>query len=511
MLSRSLLVKAVSKLANNSSSAYVHTALQLRSSRQYSTNNSKSSLHTFSKNKSTTQILLNNYGNKYNKIISALYATQATSKPSAPRTARRARAVVENVDVYTGRMRDAWKANVVTAIPFTFREMTASGIEPNTETFEFLVLALIRLKRYEDAEIAYQSMIERKVEPSRDILFHMMKMYLILKDETRALSMVTLIKERQFGVDIPMINALLTYYYTTKHAEGIAQTMALMQQENVQPNQITLNLLMLIHNQQNNIDELQRVYHQFEQLGFYPDDVTLNVLAESRAKTGDVKGTYEIIDKLHAMHKKPSQRVYDALIKHYLKTDQKTKADELLYEVFVRKSQPTIETYRGYVDYYYSRDMTAHLLELMVDFQRNQIRADNDIYKKLVLAAARTNNLSAARNFFAQILDNGARPDNETWYTILEGIGNEGSVEEAIVFSGFMKQLNVPVTPALFNTFVKLYCRHGQPLAALNIAQVFPEYEPKLSNDQPIIYYNVAYSKHVKKESRRSAAAYDYS
>lgn len=110
------------------------------------------------------------------------------------------------------------------------------------------------------------------------------------------------------------------------------------------------------------------------------------------------------------MHKKPSQRVYDALIKHYLKTDQKTKADELLYEVFVRKSQPTIETYRGYVDYYYSRDMTAHLLELMVDFQRNQIRADNDIYKKLVLAAARTNNLSAARNFFAQILDNGARP-----------------------------------------------------------------------------------------------------
>jgi tetratricopeptide (TPR) repeat protein len=170
--------------------------------------------------------------------------------------------------------------------------MTSAGIEPNTETFEFLVLALIRLKRYEDAEIAYQTMQERKVEPSRDILFHMMKMYLILKDETRALSMVSLIKERQFGIDIPMINALLTYYYTTKHAAGIEQTLALMKSENVQPNLITLNLLMLIHNQQNNYDELQRVYQQFEQLGFYPDDVTLNVLAESRAKTGD--GTYHI-------------------------------------------------------------------------------------------------------------------------------------------------------------------------------------------------------------------------
>lgn len=123
-----------------------------------------------------------------------------------------------------------------------------------------------------------------------------------------------------------------------------------------------------------------------------------------------MKGTHEIIDKLQAMNKKTSQRVYDALIKHYLKHDQKAKADEQLYEVFVRKSKPTIETYRGYVDYYYSRDMTAHLLELMVDFQRNQIRADNDMYKKLVLAAARTNNLSAARDFFAQILDNGARP-----------------------------------------------------------------------------------------------------
>lgn len=73
--------------------------------------------------------------------------------------------------------------------------------------------------------------------------------------------------------------------------------------------------------------------------------------------------------------------------------------------------------------------------------------------------------------------------DNETWYTILDGIANEGTIEEAIVFSGFMKQLNVPVTPALFNTFVKLYCRHGQPLAALNIAQMFPEHEPKLTND----------------------------
>jgi len=181
-------------------------------------------------------------------------------------------------------------SNLALAIPFTFREMTASGIEPNTETFEFLILALIRLKRYEDAEIAYQSMRERKVESSRDILFHMMKMYLILKDETRALEMVSLIKERQFGIDTPMINALLTYYYTTKQPVGIENTVAMMKTENVQPNQITLNLLMLFHNQQNNTEELQRVYQQFEQLGFYPDDVTLNVLSEARAKTGD--GTY---------------------------------------------------------------------------------------------------------------------------------------------------------------------------------------------------------------------------
>jgi hypothetical protein len=114
LTARSLLVKTVSKVANNSSNASVYTALQLRSSRRYSTNNSKSSLHKFSKNKSTTQILLNSNDITHTKIFSAFYATQASSKPSAPRTARRARAVVENVDVYTGRMRDAWKANVVT-------------------------------------------------------------------------------------------------------------------------------------------------------------------------------------------------------------------------------------------------------------------------------------------------------------------------------------------------------------------------------------------------------------
>lgn len=73
--------------------------------------------------------------------------------------------------------------------------------------------------------------------------------------------------------------------------------------------------------------------------------------------------------------------------------------------------------------------------------------------------------------------------DNETWYTILDGIANEGTIEEAIVFAGFMKQLGVPVTPALFHAFVKLYCRHGQPLAALDIARIFPEYEPKLNSD----------------------------
>jgi pentatricopeptide repeat domain-containing protein 1 len=167
--------------------------------------------------------------------------------------------------------------------------MTAAGIEPNAETYEFLVLALIRQKRYEDAEIAYQSMNERQVVPSRDVLFHMMKMYLIIKDEARAMSMVALIKERQFGVDVAMINALLTYYYTTKQAAGIETTIAMMKSENVQPNQITLNLLMLIHNQQNNLEELHRVYQQFEQLGFEIDDITLNVLAESRAKAGDGK------------------------------------------------------------------------------------------------------------------------------------------------------------------------------------------------------------------------------
>lgn len=73
--------------------------------------------------------------------------------------------------------------------------------------------------------------------------------------------------------------------------------------------------------------------------------------------------------------------------------------------------------------------------------------------------------------------------DTETWYTILDGIANEGSIEEAIVFAGFMKQLGVPVSPALFHAFVKIYCRTGQPLAALNIARLFPEHEPKLTSD----------------------------
>ena len=68
--------------------------------------------------------------------------------------------------------------------------------------------------------------------------------------------------------------------------------------------------------------------------------------------------------------------------------------------------------------------------------------------------------------------------DHETWYTILEGIANEGTVDDAVVFSGFMRQLQVPVTQALFDAFVKLYCRHGDPLAALDIARMFPEHEP---------------------------------
>ncbi|GAQ83821.1 putative Pentatricopeptide repeat domain containing protein [Klebsormidium nitens] len=354
---------------------------------------------------------------------------------------------------YSVMVRLLGKLNAADAAVGLIREMEASGLERNVQTYNALLSGLAKRGKFDECWHLFQQMRNRGPVPEvwtynnlitaaawclpgREalkqglfLLAEMQKQGLrpnvftynaLMQTGVKARDLAEVkrlfeeLRERDCRPDLVTFNTVVKACLDKRDWEGVFEYFKAMPAAECVPDATTYDCIILAYTQQQRFDEALSMLDQMREAGCRPDLRTYNSLLHSCAEAGEGDRARGLLRSMLRLAMKPTIFHWCSLMNAFAKAGRCDDAASVFRDMQAAKVVPTIYAYNILLDAYCraGRFTTAEgLLRIM---QKSPCKPNIVSYNTLIGAYARAKDLEQVKLVFREMLKGGYSPNSQT-------------------------------------------------------------------------------------------------
>ena len=209
----------------------------------------------------------------------------------------------------------------------------------------------------------------------------------------------------------------------------------------LRPDIYTINTVLRHHSRKPDIEGMLQLFGRAAQLGIKPDVVTFTTLVQGFLKAGPPDNAAKIIKTMLAQGVQPNDRLYSMLIADLSQTGNRAMlaaAEDILADMKNSKVPVSIVTWTGLASGYFRGGWVAEGFDAIRRMRTSGTRPNRVAYNMILRnvadlpsGQARGYGGLSSLEILKTMKADGAKPDADTWFIILDGLARSRKWEEA--------------------------------------------------------------------------------
>ncbi|KAL2957945.1 hypothetical protein AAZX31_18G179600 [Glycine max] len=304
--------------------------------------------------------------------------------------------------------------------------------DPNSPPSEPACSTLIdNLRKYDVVVSVYRKMVAACVSPRFSYLSALTESFVITHHPSFALSVLSLMTKRGFGVNVYKLNLAMSVFSQMKrNCDCVVPDSRLV--------------------------EARVLFEVMKGGDFRPNLVTYSVLIDCYCKSGEVGEGFSLLEEMEREGLKADVFVHSSLISAFCGEGDVEKGRELFDEMLMRKVSPNVVTYSCLM-----QEDEAKVLDLMV--QEGE-EPGTLTYNVVVNGLCKEDRVDDALRVVEMMAKKGKKPDVVTYNTLLKGLCGAAKIDEAMELWKLLlsEKFHVKLDVFTFNNLIQGLCKEGR-------------------------------------------------
>lgn len=297
-----------------------------------------------------------------------------------------------------------------------YREMVASKITPNTQTFNTLMLGLCN---------------NNELKLVQDIFDEM--------------------EEAGCSANLFSYNILMDAHCRRGDIRDAMILWNKMIEKCVMPDTVSYNTLISGLCSNGKMQEAEALLHQVYERGLVPTSFTYCTLIAGYCENDKAEESVQIYDEMIRNHLVPDDTTYCKILEGLCKKGKMNDATEFLCKISKRGFKHTHSTYKTMIcGYCYQGDL-EEAFEVQHEMARMGFEPDINIYNAFIEAFCKKGDLANAQKLAQEVLQIGLIPDNATYKTLIDALMANGNTDDALKLQNQMLE-NKPDSDVVLGT-----------------------------------------------------------
>ncbi|GAB2221814.1 hypothetical protein Drorol1_Dr00013004 [Drosera rotundifolia] len=361
-----------------------------------------------------------------------------------------------------------------------FNTMMRDGPDPNADTIDGLVQALIVDSRLEELYVVVQELQDMGFKIGRSSIllmldafvqagniFEVKKIYhgmtaagcLPTVDLYKAMigllsrgkqiwdveMMVEEMEEVGFKPDLVIWNSLLKLYVNFQECRKATELYEYIKKDGIKPDDDTFNTLIVMHCRDCRPEEGLSLLHEMQMLGLDPTLDTYKSLIAALAKKELLQQAEDLFNHLRSKQYKLDRSFYHLMIKMYRKSGSYSKAEELLVLMVESGIEPSEATHLLMISYGSEQPLEAE--KLLYNIKSHDISVGTLAYYTVIDAYFKSGDYNGGIQKLMTMKEDGLEPDHRIWTCFLRAASLCQESSAALILLNALQDagFNIPV------------------------------------------------------------------
>ncbi|XP_023742873.1 pentatricopeptide repeat-containing protein At1g11710, mitochondrial isoform X1 [Lactuca sativa] len=371
-----------------------------------------------------------------------------------------------------------------------------TSFSPSLESVCILIHVMIRSRRYDDALVFMNNLLQTMGYSHLDVLEGLWDSYNpdiscphVFDTLIRACTsfgdmnsahevIINLRMEKGFHVSVHAWNNFLNHLIKSNELNSFWKKYTEMISYGYTENIYTYNLVIYALCKEMRLYEAISIFYRMLKVGIYPNVVTFNMIINGACKTGDIELGLKLYRKMGIMSMEyinPNSITYNCLINGYSKLGNMKSAESLKDEMTKMGIKPNLITYATLVNGYLRKGCKKDAFRLCSHMVDKGIAPNNVVYNSIIHWLFFEGDTTTASVFLSYMIKTNILFDKFTNSILVTGLSRNGYLNEALDYHKWLVGKNL-VDKDLFleNTLVHYLLRSGNE-STLKVKQVLDD------------------------------------
>ncbi|PKA54037.1 Pentatricopeptide repeat-containing protein [Apostasia shenzhenica] len=308
--------------------------------------------------------------------------------------------------------------------------MIGSGVAPDATTAGFLIRALCREDKPEEAYQVLRHVSKEKIVPN-----------------------------------VFSINRLISAFSESGNFGRVSQILHLMIATGCPPDLVTYQTILhglCSGGVAGMVDEGLRIFSDLKLKGYKPDVVTYTTMIDGLSKVGRISAALSLWSEMVAKGMRPNEYTYNAVINGYCKSGNLDKARKLYDEMLSKGHKESTVSCNTLIAGLCSNGRTTEAINLFHKMPKKGVERDLITYNTVIQALCKVGKTPEATEFYSRMIAEGINPTVSTYTPLIMALCHDGRVEDATELIGLMETQGLQ-HPVCMNDFIIFgFCKVGR-------------------------------------------------
>lgn len=262
-----------------------------------------------------------------------------------------------------------------------------SNCQPDVFTYSILLKSCLQVYAFDKVQNLLSDMASQGIKPNTITYNTLIDAYGKAKRFTQMEStLVEMLRQQEFGPDVWTMNSTLRAFGNSGQIETMEKCYEKFQSSGIQPNIKTFNILLDSYGKTGNYEKMSAVMEYMEKYHFSWTLVTYNVVIDAFGRAGDLKQMEFLFRLMQSERIKPNCVTLCSLVRAYGKAGKADKIDGVLR--FIENSDVTLDTvfFNCLVDAFGMMGCVAEMKGVLELMERKGCKPDRITYRTMIKA-----------------------------------------------------------------------------------------------------------------------------
>ncbi|KAI3524403.1 hypothetical protein L1887_03057 [Cichorium endivia] len=323
-----------------------------------------------------------------------------------------------------------------------FDEMKKTGASPSLETWNCLLLSLIKEGYTDLVWELYRDMIESGVVTDLDTLSYLIQAFCLDKNVTEGYQLLRQVLNDGYVPHKSAFDKLLFEFILDQKHDRVPALLHIMIAKGIKPDLYTYQ--QIIHGLC--LTRMQReglfIFNDLKNRGYAPDKIMYTTMIHGLCKMKWIKDARKLWFEMIQKGIEPNQYTYNTLLYGYFRIGDITKAQNL-YKEMKTDYKETLIAYNTMINGLCSHGMTTEAFQLFKQMENQNVCKDVITYNSLIRGFCKEGKLTESLTLLRELVDQGLQPSCASYGPIIGKLYELGLIDEVKILWNEMQDKNV--------------------------------------------------------------------